>query len=129
MKSPLRIAIADRSALAHNVYKMLLKPLGFSLFHYKTLRDLKENLNFKWGCDCFLINSNTFGNHLDRHFEWFKKEPSLESIHKIFLCEPAEKKIQSQLKVLPHSHFVLKPFYPASLEETLNAVMSDKESV
>jgi len=120
MQNYRRIAIVDRSALAHNVYKMILKPLGFSLFHYKTLREFKENLDSKWGCNCFLINSNTFGNHLDRHLEWLKREPFLQRTHKIFLCEASEKKIQSQLKELPRSHLVLRPFYPDFLEKTLN---------
>ncbi|MDO8526363.1 MAG: hypothetical protein Q7T03_01600 [Deltaproteobacteria bacterium] len=119
MKVSRRIAIADRSILAHNVYKTILKPLGFSIFHYKTLKELKENHNFKWGCPFFLINTNTFGNHFERHLEWMQKEPGMVAVQKIFLCGALEKNIQSHLKKLPRSQLLLKPFFPETLEEKL----------
>lgn len=123
VKIPPRIAIVDRSLLAHNVYKMLLKPFGFTLFFYKTLKNLKENMDAKWGCPVFLINSNTFGNHFENHLEWLKKEPALQTANKIFLCEPRQKEMQTHLKVLSKSHFLSRPFYPELLEETIRSVL------
>ena len=121
-----RIVIADRSTLAHNLYKMLLRPLGLKFLTYQTLKDLKENLNSKWNCHLFLINSNIFGNHFDYHWEWLQKNSHLKNTHKIFLCGPGEKKIQTQLKTLSHSHLVTKPFFPDDLETILNRVLRKK---
>ena len=125
MKNSL-IVIADRSTLAHNLYKVLLKPLGLRVLFYQTVKDLKENLNPKLNCRALLINSNIFGNHFDYHWEWMQKEPRLKNMTKIFLCGPGEKKIQIHLKTLSHNHLVTKPFSPDSLEEILKRVTRKK---
>ena len=112
-----RVAIADRSVLAHNVYQMLLKPLGLSLFPFKTLKDLKENFNRKWNLNLLLINSNTFGHYFEKHMEWFLNENNIQKTPKFFLCESGEKKILSGLKKLPNSFILAKPFYPSEFEK------------
>ena len=130
MKVAPRVAVVDRSFLAHNVYKMILKPLGFTVFSYMTLREFKENFNFKKsGCRVFLVNSNTFGNHFDRHWEWFRGEAALKNVDKIFLCEREEKKFQSELKKMDRGHLLLRPFAPEQLEETVKKFYTGKSSV
>ena len=121
-----RIAIADRSTLAHNLYKMILRPLGFNFLSYQTVRDIKENFNPKWNVKAFLFNSNIFGNHFEYHWEWLQKDPRFKNVPKIFLCGAGEKKIQERLKALPHSHLVTKPFFPDALETILTKVMREK---
>ncbi|OGQ43146.1 MAG: hypothetical protein A3I70_00575 [Deltaproteobacteria bacterium RIFCSPLOWO2_02_FULL_44_34] len=118
--------IADKSVLAHNVYKMLLKPLGFSLFFYKTLHDLKQNFDSKLSCDCFLINSNALGTQWDRTMTWLKEETKLKAAPKVFLCDEEEKAIQSLFKKLPNSHVVFRPFYPPALETTLKGILRER---
>lgn len=115
MKGFRRIAIADRSALAHNVYQILLKPLGFSLFPYKTIKALRENLNWKWEPGLFLISTNTFSSPLEKYLDWFLKEKRMGAIPKVFLCEEEEEKIWLSLKKLPNSSLLKKPFYPPEL--------------
>ncbi len=119
MKNGRRIAIIDRSFLAHNVYQMLLKPLGYSLLRFNNLKNFKDNRIDKMGCCALLINSNVFGKQFDTHLNWMRKEAPFHSLEKIFFCNSEEKKIQEALKKLPHSHVVVKPFYPQQLKETL----------
>jgi len=120
----LRAAVVDRSFLAHNVYATLLKPLGFSLFSFQTLKELKESFNPKWNANFFLINSNAFVGSKEKYLEWFQKEKSLKAIPKVFICEADGKKwlghpfgMVSELKKIPNSHFLTKPFYPPEFGE------------
>lgn len=119
MKSARRIAIVDRSVLANNIYQLLLKPLGFSLISYNTLKSLKESLDEKGAPHILLINSNVFGKNFADDLEWFKKGERVKGMEKIFLCHTDEKKIADQLKKVPHSRVVSKPFYPSQLGEAL----------
>lgn len=119
MKNHQRVAIADRSLLAHNIYETLLKPEGFTLFLFRTLREFKERLDLRLDSLVLLINSNTFGNHFDRHCQWFLQESSLDPLHKIFLCEASERKIQTLLHKIKKSHFLTLPFHPSSLKKML----------
>lgn len=121
MKNIRRAAIADKSRLAHNVYEMILRPLGFSLFPFRTLTELKENLDWKWNLSLFLVSSNVFGRHFEKHLEWFQKEKVLQAIPKIFLCDGGEKKCQILLKKLSNSHIVVRPFHPKEFEEKVRA--------
>lgn len=119
MKDHQRIAIVDRSVLAQNIYATLLRPVGFSLFPFKTLRELKEKLLRQWGVQLFLINTNTFGHHLERHLDWLQTHQTWGALPKIFLCGPSEKKVLQNLKKIPNSHIVLRPFYPLELEKKI----------
>lgn len=117
-----RIAIADRSVLAHNVYETLLKPEGFSLFPYQTLKELKEHLHFDWGIHLLLISSNTFGKYFDQHYQWLQREEGPRRTPKIFLCETSEKKKAQALKRLPKSQILWKPFYPPELKKKIRQI-------
>lgn len=119
MKNLRRIAIVDRSVLAHNVYQLLLKPLGYSLFSFNNFKSLRNSLTSKSGLKVLLINSNVFGKNFESCFDWLKKEGAVKDLEKIFLCEADEKKMAGELKNLPRSRVVLKPFHPRQLEETL----------
>lgn len=120
------VAIVDRSTLAHNVYKMLLKPYGYRLSYYKTLRDLKEGFHPKGSKPVLLISSNAFGNHFERHLEWLQNEASVRWTPKVFLCLSDEKKIIAQLKKVPRSHLVLRPFFPPVLKKTLDTFWKER---
>lgn len=122
MKNTRRIAVVDRSFLAHNVYQMLLKPLGYSLLAYSSLKNLKESRIHKMGCHMLLMNSNVFGRQFDTHLAWMQKEAAFHPLEKIFLCNPGEKKMQNELRKLSRSHIVVKPFYPMQLKETLEKI-------
>lgn len=117
-----RIAIADRSVLAHNIYETLLRPGGFSLFPYQTLKEMKEHLHFDWGIHLLLISSNTFGKYFDQHYAWLQKERGPKQTPKIFLCEPDETKWAKALKKLPHSRILWKPFYPPDLGKEIQKI-------
>lgn len=118
--------MADRSWLAHNLYRMILKPLDFSLFFYKTLRDLRESSIVKQA-PIFLINTNTFGKYFEAHVEWLKKDPAVSGHEKIFLCDGNEAET-SVLKKIPQSRCLLKPFYPPQLQEMLEKIYGRKTS-
>lgn len=122
-----RIVIADRSALAHNLYKIFLHPLGLKCSSYQTMRDLKENGMTPKQCRAFLINSNIFGNHFDYHWEWLRKNSSWKTVPKIFLCGHGEKKMERLLKTLPQSHLLTKPFSPDTLESILKRILGRKK--
>lgn len=117
-----RIAIVDRSVLAHNVYETLLKPEGFSLFPYQTLKEMKEHLHFDWGIHLLLISSNTFGRYFERHYAWLESEKGPRGAHKIFLCESGEQKWAQELKKLPRSEILWKPFYPPDLRRKIRQI-------
>ncbi|MDP2600444.1 MAG: hypothetical protein Q8P84_06930 [Deltaproteobacteria bacterium] len=122
MKSPRRIAIVDRSVLAHNVYQLLLKPLGYSLLPFNDIKSLKSVLTPRSGLKVLLINSNVFGKNFESGLEWLKKEGVLKNLEKLFLCQAGEKKIAGELRKLPRSRVVLKPFHPRQLEEALKKI-------
>lgn len=122
MPNFLRVAIVDRSFLAHNVYATLLKPLGFSLFSFQTLKELKESFNPKWNTDFFLINSNAFAASKEKYLEWFQKEKNLRATPKVFICEAEKKGIWDELKKIPNSHFLMKPFYPPEFGEKVKTL-------
>lgn len=126
MQTPKRVAIADRSLLAHNIYRMILKPFDFSLFFYKTLRDLKESSIAKQG-PILLINTNTFGKYFETHVEWLKKDPAVSGHEKIFLCDDNGAET-SALKKIPQSRCLLKPFDPQTLKEVLQKIYERKTS-
>lgn len=110
-----RIAIVDRSLLAHNVYQILLRPLGYSLFPFKNLKEFKEKINWRWRLGLFLISSNAFGGSFKNYCEWFQKEKNLQFVPKVFLCEGEEKNLSAQLKKMSKSQILLRPFYPEEL--------------
>lgn len=118
-----RVAIADRSVLAHNIYETLLKPEGCSLFPYQTLKAMKEHLHFDWGIHLLLVNSNTFGKYFEQHYEWFLKDKGSRHTPKLFLCEAAEQKWANELKKLPRSQILWKPFYPPELEKKISRIV------
>lgn len=109
----------DRSVLAQNVYAAILRPAGFSLFTFKTLRELKERRWFQRSIRLLLINSNTFGHYLETHLEWFQTYPEVVALPKIFLCDPNEKKVLQNLKKISHSQIVHRPFYPSVLTKKI----------
>lgn len=74
-----------------------------------------ENLNWKWGPGLFLINTNTFASPLEKIVEWFSSEEKMRGTPKVFLCEPEEDKISTDLKKLPNSFVLFKPFFPPDL--------------
>jgi len=119
MKNVRRIAVVDRSVLAHNVYRLLLRPLGYSLFPFNSIQSLKNTLTSKSGLHALLVNSNVFGKNFEGGFDWLKKEGTVKNLEKIFLCQAGENKMAGALKNLPKSRVVLKPFHPSQLKEVL----------
>lgn len=117
------MTIVDRSRLAHNIYAMILRPLGYSLFPFKTLREMKENLPRPKNMQLVVVNSNTFGHHFANHFDWFYHNKDLTSIPKIFLCDPKEKDYVQNLKKIPNSEIIWKPFYPPDLKKKIAEVL------
>lgn len=120
-----RIAIVDRSLLAHNVYQILLQPLGYSLFPFKNLKEFKEKVNWRWRLGLFLISSNAFGGSFKSYCEWFQKEKNCQPIPKVFLCEAEEKNVSAQLKKMSKSRILFKPFYPEELTQMVRGVFKE----
>lgn len=122
MKEYRRLAIADRSLLSHNIYGMILRPLGFSLFPHKTFRELRENFSEKWEWKVILVNSNTLQYSPEQSLRWFEEDPFARKAQKIFLCDPNDAKIRSRLKKIDKAHWLEKPFYPHDLVQKLEAL-------
>lgn len=128
MKSPKRIAIVDRSLLAQNLYGILLKPLGFSLFPFKSLHELKENFNGSFRLNALLINSNVFGKNFDLQLDWLQNDPRTKPLVKFFVCKKEEKKLGTRLKKISRN-WIYRPFDPAQLGLEIQAGLQGKHNL
>lgn len=126
MKNPKRIAVIDRSVLARNLYHLLLKPQGFSLFSFATLHEFRRHFNGSFRLNALLINSNALGKNPEGHLEWLALDPRARSLPVVFVCEKKENKILSRLKKAANGAFLYRPFEPAHLGEKIRAALKER---
>lgn len=114
------IVIVDRSVLSQNLFRLVLKPKGFSCYPAQTLEELKRLLKKKLEVRGVLISSNIFGDPIDRDLELLHSDPVLKSLRKLFLCKLGDPQCNTQLSVLEKSHVLQRPFHPTELYKEID---------
>ena len=100
------IAIVDRSVLSHNLFRLVLKPKGFSCYCVETLEQLKKLLSKKTTVKGIFVN-------VESEASWWRQEGAFVSIPKIFFCN--EEKQKEMFSKIPSSCVLLKPFHPSEV--------------
>jgi hypothetical protein len=107
-----RAVIVDKSILAVNMYRLLLRPLVTTFLVAKRYEEARPWFFRRDRIDLAIFNSNTFGKKFDEYFEHFSKDEPLAKVPKIFLCREKEDGWQKKLKSLQKSAVVMRPFHP-----------------
>lgn len=107
-----RAVIVDRSLLAVNMYKLLLRPVVTTFLVAKRYEEARPWFFRRDKIDVAVFNSNTFGKKFEEYFGHFVKDEPLSKIPKIFLCREKEDVWSKKLKGLPKSFVVMRPFHP-----------------
>lgn len=119
----LRVVIVDRSVLAVNMYRLLLRPLGASFLIAKRYEEARPWFFRKDKIDLAIFNSNTFGKKFDEYLKRFESDEPLAGIPKIFLCRDIEKTWAKRLGRLSNARVVEKPFHPDDFLKTVKGVV------
>lgn len=114
MPAPFRIAIADRSELAANLYKLLFLELEPELVIRKRFEDIRPHFFRRERIDLGIINSNIFGKKFEEIFHRIIADAAVRDVPKIFIlrANPAEDEWRERLKKLPGSVVSTRPFHP-----------------
>lgn len=119
----LRIVIVDRSILAVNMYRLLLRPMGASFLVAKRYEEARPWFFRKDRIDLAIFNSNTFGKKFDEYFKRFESDGPVAGIPKIFLCRDSEKTWSKQLGRLTNAKVMEKPFHPDDFLKVVKGVI------
>ena len=107
-----RTVIVDRSMLAVNMYRLLLKPWGSLFLVAKRYEEARPWFFRKDKIDLAIFNSNTFGKKFDEYFDHFSHDEPLAKVPKVFLCKEGEKAWGDKLRKSPRAKVLVKPFHP-----------------
>lgn len=107
-----RTIIVDRSFLAVNMYKLLLRPFVTTFLVAKRYEEARPWFFRREKIDIAFFNTNTFGRKFDDYYAHFVADEPLQKIPKVFLCCERDRDLQSKLKKLPNSTVVMRPFHP-----------------
>lgn len=113
-----QIVIVDRSELAKNIYRLLLKPVDAVLII--RCRIDKIVLNFLRGGRVGLVifNSNIFPKKFDEIVTRFLGDELFQKTQKIFICRKdlSENDWRKRFSALPNAIVVDRPFHPDELK-------------
>lgn len=121
-----RTVIVDRSILAVNMYRLLLRPMGTLFLVAKRYEEARPWFFRRDRIDLAIFNSNTFGKKFEEYLDHFNKDEPLARIPKIFLCREGEEKLKKKLKKLPMTKVVDKPFHPDEFLKLIKDFMGGK---
>lgn len=107
-----RAVIVDKSILATNMYKLLLRPVVTTFLVAKRYEEARPWFFRRDKIDLAIFNSNTFGRKFDEYHERFLKDEPLAKVPKIFLCREKEDDWQKRLNSLSRSVVIMRPFKP-----------------
>ncbi len=120
-----RIAIADRSQLAANIYQLLLVPFQPTLVVRRRFEELRPHFFRRERVHLGLFNSNTFGKKFDEILKHLTEDEPLRRVKKVFLCRAshAEDEWRERLGRLANSTVITRPFHPAELTQLLKRLL------
>jgi hypothetical protein len=118
-----RVVIIDRSILAVNMYRLLLRPLGAFFLMAKRYEEARPWFFRKDKIDLAVFNSNTFGKKFDEYVARFESDEPLAGVPKIFLCRDTEKGWQKRLSRLSNSRVMERPFHPDDFLKAVKGVI------
>ena len=118
-----RAVVIDRSLLAVNMYRLLLKPLVTTFLVAKRYEEARPWFFRREKIAMAIVNSNTFGKKFEEYYRRFLQDEPLKEIPKIFLCRDKENDWQKKLMGLPNATIVMRPFHPDELLEIARRVM------
>jgi len=122
-----RVAVIDRSVLAVNIYRLLLRPLGVSILVARRYEEARPWFFRKSGIDLAIFNSNTFGKKFIEYFSRFEKDEPLVVTPKIFLCRETEKEWKKRLGSLPNTWVIERPFHPDEFLKLVGGLIMNKK--
>ena len=118
-----RAVIVDRSLLAVNMYRLLLSPVVTTFLVAKRYEEARPWFFRREKIDIAILNSNTFGKKFDEYYDHFSKDEPLQKMPKVFLCREKEGNWQANLKKLPNSTVVARPFHPDAFLELITRII------
>jgi DNA-binding response OmpR family regulator len=122
-----RAIVIDRSLLAVNMYRLLLKPLVSAFLVAKRYEEARPWFFRREKINMAIVNSNTFGKKFEEYYRRFTEDEPLKDIPKIFLCRDKENDWQKKLKGLPNTNILMRPFHPDELLEIVRRVMEQSK--
>lgn len=123
-----RIAVADRSELAKNMYQLLLGPLGGELIVRRRFEEVRPHFFRRPGVALGIFSSNVFGKKFDEIAARMIEDEPLKRAPKIFLCRenPAEEPWRERLQALPNAHVLVRPFHPDELSALVARILASE---
>ena len=114
MQARPRIVVADRSALASNLYQILFAPLEARIVVRRRLDDALWLLLGRERTELAILSTNTMGKAIEEAAARIEADASLSRAQKLFLAsgEEAQGPAGARLAALPHSTVLSRPFHP-----------------
>ena len=110
-KKKTRIVICDRSQLATNIYEMILKPHGVTLFTFSSLSEFRKAWDSAIRVDTLVVNENALDKK-GKDLNWLEEEPKLKKVRRYFLCSEKDSKLKSVFRGNKQNRTIDLPFYP-----------------
>lgn len=109
-----RIVIADRSELAGNLYRILLKSTGASLIVRRRFEEARPHFFRREAVHLAIFNSNIFGRKFPEIFKRLVEDEALKKVRKIFICREtaSEAEWRDKLEKIQNSQVIIRPFHP-----------------
>lgn len=118
MKKKKRIVVCDPSRLGSNLYEMILKPCGASLFLFDSLGAFRKVWETSVRVDAFLIHLRGV-DQKKKDLEWLLAEPKLQKAALVFLSPEKEENFSFDLPVGRRFQTLCLPVYPSALCEAV----------
>ena len=115
------LAIVDSSLLARNLYQVLLKPKGYSCYSFQNF-DLLKTFFIKKSIavEGIVISANAFREEADdQFFHYFRSDPFLKNLPKLFLFRHGEKKRKLKFQYLEKAFVLERPCHPTEIYEVI----------
>ncbi len=123
------IITVDRSLLAANMYRLILVPLGFSVFTARSLEEMTEGAKRMRGADLLVVSSNALSGRVARFARVLEGDARLMRAEKIFLVSERDraKGMGAELTNIPGGEVMMKPFHPAEFTTAVIRLLGGEE--
>ena len=125
MARNIRIIIADRSALAENLYRLLFAGHGVDISVKKRFEEARPHFFKRDAPDTAIINTNCLGKKALHIISEIAGTPEIARIKKIFLIkENSDHMVAEALKSISNTIIAQRPFHP---DDFLELVLSTSD--
>lgn len=120
-----RILIIDKSALAANLYRLLLSPLGAGLVLRRRFEDSRHDIMRKGAFQLIIVNSNTIGKKFQEVCSQLEEAPGAD-VPKLFICrgDDSEAELKNRISALVRATLIYKPFHPDEFASTVKRLLA-----